>query len=360
MDPINKRTPKHRRWLLAVILLAVLIGLGQIVLDNFREEEKSLRRRFRKAVAETFPEQAAKVYATFGLRPYRKKTVSQAAGGDAGPDIVLIHGLDDPGKIWMNLAPALVTQGHRVWIMTYPNDQPVSESALFFATEMTVLRARGITNLILVAHSMGGLVSREMLTAPEIDWVGRIQSGQAPTVVALIMVAPPNNGSEFARLRGFTELRDQLTRLAEGDGHWLGGIIDGAGEAKVDLLPGSRFLGTLNARPHPAGIDMLVIAGIASPWSEKEIESLARSLQNSTSESMRPVIIDLEEMLQSMTNGLGDGLVTVDSARLEGIPLLTVPGTHLSIIRNLSESSERIPPAVPIIVDRINRLSRGR
>ena len=360
MDPIKIRTSKHRRWLLAVVLLAVLIGLGQILLDNYREEEKSLRQRFRKAVAEKFPEQAAKVYATFGLRPYSKKPFSQAAGGDVGPDIVLIHGLDDPGKIWMNLAPALAIQGHRVWIMTYPNDQPVSESARLFATEMTALRVRGSTELIIVAHSMGGLVSRQMLTDPDIDWIGRIKAGQAPTVVALIMVAPPNNGSEFARLRGFTELRDQLTRLAEGDGHWLGGIIDGAGEAKLDLLPGSRFLETLNARPHPAGIDMLIIAGIASPWNEREIVTLAESLQDRAPESMRPVISDLEEMLRSMTNGLGDGLVTVDSARLEGIPLLTVPGTHLSIIRNLSESSERTPPAVPIIVDRINRLSRGR
>ena len=105
---------------------------------------------------------------------------------------------------------------------------------------------------------------------------------------------------------------------------------------------------------------MLVIAGIASPWNEGEIARLAQSLQDRAPESMRQVIIDLEKMLRSMTNGLGDGLVTVESARLDGIPLLTVPGTHLSIIRNLSESSERTPPAVPIIVDRINRLTNGR
>ena len=359
MDPDKKRKVKRRRWLVAIVLVAVLFGLGQIVLDNFREEEKALRQHFRETVAETFPEQAASVYASFGLRPYGQKPLPQTTGERQRPDIVLIHGLDDPGRIWMNLAPALSPREFRVWIMTYPNDQPVNESARFFTTEMRALHTRGITKVIVVAHSMGGLVSRQMLTDPGIDYSGQVEAGRVPAVISLIMVGTPNNGSELARLRGFTELRDQLTRLAEGDGHWLGGILDGAGEAKLDLLPGSHFLETLNARPHPEGTAMLVIAGIATPWRDTEIETLADSLQEHAPESMHPIITDLQDILRSMTHGLGDGLVTVDSARLEGVPLVTVSGTHLSIIRNLSESSDRLPPAIPIIIDRIRRYSKN-
>ena len=51
--------------------------------------------------------------------------------------------------------------------------------------------------------------------------------------------------------------------------------------------------------------------------------------------------------LISMTHGLGDGLVTVESTRLEGVPHVTVDGTHLSIIRNIAKNSQRVPPAVP-------------
>jgi hypothetical protein len=31
------------------------------------------------------------------------------------------------------------------------------------------------------------------------------------------------------------------------------------------------------------------------------------------------------------------------------VSLTRVPGNHLSIIRNLSESSQRVPPALPVI-----------
>jgi hypothetical protein len=56
-----------------------------------------------------------------------------------------------------------------------------------------------------------------------------------------------------------------------------------------------------------------------------------------------------------MTHGLGDGLVTVESTRLEGVPHRTVDGTHLSMIRNITSDSRRIPPAVPIVVDQLRR-----
>ena len=57
----------------------------------------------------------------------------------------------------------------------------------------------------------------------------------------------------------------------------------------------------------------------------------------------------------SMAHGLGDGLVTVESTRLEGVPHRTVVGNHLSMIRNVTKNSRRIPPAVPIVVDRLKR-----
>jgi hypothetical protein len=57
----------------------------------------------------------------------------------------------------------------------------------------------------------------------------------------------------------------------------------------------------------------------------------------------------------SMTHGLGDGLVTVESARLEGVPHRIVSGTHLSMIRNITINNPRVPPAVPIIIDHLKK-----
>ena len=49
----------------------------------------------------------------------------------------------------------------------------------------------------------------------------------------------------------------------------------------------------------------------------------------------------------------------MESTRLEGIEHLTVDGTHLTMIRTLTVDSERIPPAVPIIVERLTKAGPG-
>jgi hypothetical protein len=200
---------------------------------------------------------------------------------------------------------------------------------------------------------MGGLVTRETLTRPEIDYTGALTDGLVPEVAELIMVATPNHGSQMARVRVFGETRDHLVRLMKGEASWLGMILDGAGEAKIDLLPESRFLKELNARPHPEGVEMFVIAGISTPWNEEDINRWVGSVREQLSDENRGWADGLGETLISMTNGLGDGLVTVESTRLEGFPHRTVDGTHLTMIRNITKNSRRIPPAVPIIIDEL-------
>ena len=100
---------------------------------------------------------------------------------------------------------------------------------------------------------------------------------------------------------------------------------------------------------------MLTIAGVTSPWNESDINRWVGSLREKVPKERQPQVDALGGYLVSMSHGLGDGLVTVESTRLEGIPHRTVDGTHLSMIRNVVESSRRIPPAVPIIVDRLRQ-----
>ena len=66
-------------------------------------------------------------------------------------------------------------------------------------------------------------------------------------------------------------------------------------------------------------------------------------------------VAELGQLLNSMAHRVGDGLVSVDSASLDGVPLRVVQGTHLSIIRNMRVDSKRIPPAVPIIVEHLTK-----
>lgn len=332
----------------------LVVSLYQIVTHLYREEEKVLRSQIRATVQESFPEQAANYSESIGLFHYGQADAESDQSDDAAPTVILVHGLDDPGKVWMNLTPALVAEGYDVWQLEYPNDQPPAESALFFFEELKKLRTSGVEQVTIVAHSMGGLISREMLTSEIIDYTTYLDQQLVPEVTRLIMVGTPNHGSQMARFRFFAEIRDHLDRLYKGQSSGLDFVLDGAGEAKIDLLPGSIFLTELNSRPHPQGVDMLVIAGITAPWSEADVAGWLDDINEKIKGEINPDLEKLGGAMTAMSNGLGDGLVTIDSARLEDIPLVTVPGTHLSMIRNLSIDSDRVPPAVPLIVDILN------
>ena len=360
MKDTDTKKRKKWRWLVFICFIVILAGLWEFSLSRFREEDKAFRQQFRKAVKRTFPKQAQEVASSYGLISLESIEKTDPARGPHPPPVVLIHGLDEPGKVWMNLAPALINAGFDVWEMHYPNDQPIAESAWFLTEKLPDLRRIGVDRITIVAHSMGGLVAREMLTNPEIAYPTQVRTRIVPQVDRLIMVATPHHGSELARFRALAELRDQWVNLVEGKGHWLRSIMDGAGEAKIDLLPGSEFLTALNARPHPEGIEMSNLAGVASPWDDDALKNFIQAVRGKLPEEAQTVVAEFQDFLESAANGLGDGLVTVESARLAGIPFQTLPGTHLSVIRNITKDSRRIPPAVPLIIEQLKRGGRSR
>ncbi len=354
-DRVRSKSGKWKRWLFRILLILLALAALQLVRHFFQDEEKRARTYIRELVVKEFPDEAAEIKAAFGLKPYRPATDVSVAVENEKHRVVLIHGLDDPGKVWNNLAPRLAGQGYHVWLMTYPNDQPVVESAKLFQEELEAFKRQGVESVDVIAHSMGGLVTREMLTNPDWNFEDKVQGGQAPRLRHFIMVGTPNHGSELARFRMLTEFRDQLGHLFREDYNWLRPILDGAGEAGLDLLPGSRFLESLNSRPQPRGIDMMVIAGVMSPWQVDDIDSFIESVQDKLPEGANSGFDKVEGWFKSMSNGLGDGLVTVDSTRIKGVPHHIVPGTHLTIIRNLTSDSQREPPAIPLIMEQLSK-----
>jgi pimeloyl-ACP methyl ester carboxylesterase len=318
---------KRIRW---ILLLGVLLLSWQLLRAGFPEEEREVRSQLRESLAEVFPGLAQQASERFGIRRLGVPRGSR-------PEVLLLHGLDDPGRVWMTLAPVLLREGYGVLLLDYPNDQAIADSAAFVARQMQVLAGQGLGQVDIVAHSMGGLVSREMLTSPALRCDP--PQCQRPGVRQLIMVGTPNHGSDLARWRALGEVREQFSRLFSGEAGWLDWIFDGAGEAGLDLLPDSAFLNDLNARPAPQDTQMFVIAGEIGQAQWDELEGLLQQ----HAEQLPPA-------LQQVRTQIGDGLVSVDSAHLPGAPLFRVPGNHLSIIRNVFEGSERTPPAIPIVL----------
>lgn len=272
----------------------------------------------------------------------------------ASPDqrlVLLIHGLDEPGTIWHDLTPALIDAGFAVATFEYPNDQPVAPSAALLHEELTRLRDRGVGRIDIVAHSMGGLVARDALTRAEFA-----QSAQ-PAVDHFIMVGTPNHGSPWAPLQPVSELREALVRWAGalGDPVATGTLTtDGAGEAAIDLTPDSAFLTDLNSRPLPEGVEITIIAGQATPVDAGALAEATRTLLGEAQgERIRAATDDL-------VNSLGDGVVPLESARLEGVDdFVVVSANHRSMLKRLALEREVMgadgftPPAIPIILDRL-------
>lgn len=276
--------------------------------------------------------------------------------------VVLVHGLDEPGWHWRDVIPALQSAGHTVLRFDYPNDGPVSDSADLFARELEALTAAGATRADIVAHSLGGLVARDVLTRRVYyagDGTGR---GRYPAVDRLILMGTPNAGTHAAVLHGLGELTERVYRGWKGEPGWLNLSADGHGEAAADLLPGSVFLRRLNDRPLPTHTRITIIAGRVSPLSEAELDKLAARMGRLAEGEDTPFwlrrLLDPRSdggpsLVAAAVRGLGDGLVTLDSARLEGVDdVVVVEGSHASMMVRLFPS-DRTPPAIPIILDRL-------
>ncbi len=150
-----------KKKFIAFLIVFFLLATGwQVTRSFWTEEEKELRTQIRNSLEQQFTDEIKQSKKRFGLKAFNPHRAEAR-------HIVLIHGLDDPGKVWMNLAPVLAAQNHNVWIMTYPNDQPIKASAVFFNQQLRQLKHLGIADVIVIAHSMGGLVSREVLTHPD-------------------------------------------------------------------------------------------------------------------------------------------------------------------------------------------------
>ena len=263
----------------------------------------------------------------------------QAADSEK-PIVVLIHGFNSSPT--QNVALLELIQGAEFPCgnFAYPNDHSILSSAQLLSSELRRFRLQHPERrLVLVCHSMGGLVARACIEDSLYD---------PGNVERLIMIAPPTHGSLVAHFAVGTDLYEHWIARRSG-GPWArvrDSVIDGMGEAADELCPNSEFLLELNARPLNPRVRYTNLLGSGAPISEAEVlwmrESVCERLArvpgvDGCALRLQVVLDDIDELV----DGKGDGVVAIKRGRLDGVSdTLVMPFGHVAVTRAPRDESD--------------------
>jgi pimeloyl-ACP methyl ester carboxylesterase len=249
----------------------------------------------------------------------------------AKPVVILVHGFNSTPRQNAALLAPIREAGFPCGTFAYPNDYLIRNSAQLLSSELHRLSLQyPRRHVILICHSMGGLVARACVEDSLYD---------PGNVERLVMIAPPTHGTIIAHFAVGTDLWEHW--LSRKDGWpWerlRDSIVDGLGEAAGDLCPQSDFLTELNARPLNPRVRYTVLLGTGARLSEGQVawirdsvcESLAKLPGGARSaQDLEALLADIDELVE----GKGDGIVAVKRGRLDGVAdTVVIPFSHLAV-----------------------------
>jgi triacylglycerol lipase len=193
-------------------------------------------------------------------------------------EVILLHGLCRTSRSMTKMESALVAAGFKVQNVNYPSRRACVEKLADDAIGPAVANCQqdGAIKIDFVTHSLGGILVRSYLERHEIPSLGRV-----------VMLAPPNQGSEVVDKLGWLFLFK-----------WING-------------PAGNELGTdKNSTPNKLGPAKFSVGVIAGDRSINWINSL-------------------------LIPGRDDGKVSVERTKLAGMSdFVVIHATHPFIMRN--------------------------
>lgn len=179
--------------------------------------------------------------------------------------MVVIHGIiGDTQDMAKNLAFAQFDKNYLVLTFDYENlNTPIEETAkgLDKALRTAGIRDGHDKNVVIVAHSMGGLVSRTFIET----------LGGNKLVQKLIMLGTPNGGSVFGNIPSYRSFLSTALGLAmntlKNFVPWIGGLLSVLNATEkvfitLDQMKASgKFITDLYTHNPPQGVDYYIITG---------------------------------------------------------------------------------------------------
>ena len=165
------------------------------------------------------PEKFAEKARLTRLQPYDPKKIP----------VLFVHGLQDTMATWAPMVNSLradpvLRRNYQLWVFSYPSGYPIPYSALLLRRELDALNKVFPNHrpIILVGHSMGGIIGRLMITDTNGDKVWRNYFGKSPEqtnlspktkvlltealifkprpdIARVIFIATPHRGSMIAK-----------------------------------------------------------------------------------------------------------------------------------------------------------------
>lgn len=265
------------------------------------------------------------------------------------PLMMFFHGLKSHPSKFDDLRIFMREAGFATAAVSYDDHQSIRDSA----AQINQIAGELFTppsqpKLVLVGHSMGGLVAREWTENP------KLRSNQ---IAALITVGTPHRGSNWASLPPLLDL------FAEGsvDSSDLVDVLlhKPSAPGMRELAPESQFLTEMAARPRQPNVQYTTIIGTGSPVTEVEVSKLRSTLQRLDQEGsmlrlIRPRIQPLLQSFDELARGRGDGIVAVDRASIRGVDdVVKVERSHIDLISPPKACTQQ--PVWQAILKRVKR-----
>jgi flagellar basal body-associated protein FliL len=92
---------KNRRkklWIILVVSTFLLIGGYQVISRLYVEDSKRIRIQLRETIKQKYPGEANETLSGYGMKPAEEEDVEERKNARRS-DVILIHGMDDPGKV---------------------------------------------------------------------------------------------------------------------------------------------------------------------------------------------------------------------------------------------------------------------